>query len=227
MAIRTVNVNFDTPERDIFAVCDNARLKGKESNEVYQSLDALRVWRNRFESRQGKLLQCDHHSNPDDPPDLTLHFDGGVLPVEHTRLEPYPYGKMRAIHDKEFPDRCISVPAISNPPADRESLVHEMMSFEREWPSVEDELNEWRRICISVIQRKIGRRGEGTLVIQDTSLLFRDSVRQIAKAIHSAFSTRSALIKGWTIIFHSRWNRQTFYSALVAEREDLLETGAK
>src|SRR5258708_3606377 len=82
MAIRTLNLNFDTPDDTIFGVCDAAGLKGDACNEVYHSLDALRVWRARFESLHGPFLKCEYHSNPDDPPDLTFRFSEASIPVE-------------------------------------------------------------------------------------------------------------------------------------------------
>ncbi len=74
MASTPLQIDFETPESSIFSNCDAAGLKWKEAEEVYHSLDAVRFWRDRFEKQFGKLFNCVHHSNPDDPPDLILNF---------------------------------------------------------------------------------------------------------------------------------------------------------
>jgi len=221
MPIVPLGLNLDTPEDQIFGVCDDAGLKGKEANEVYHSLDAIRGWRQRFETLHGRLLGCDHHSNPDDPPDLTFRFRDKAVPVEHTRLQPSQYGWMDALHHKEYPKQCITVPPITCLPTGKSDLVASMFAMDAEWSDVQCDLNEWFRFCMALVRKKIEHKPGGILIIQDTSLVFDNQLRPIAEAAHAFLSPRPGRIKDWTIILHSRSNPIQFNSYLIAPAEEL------
>ena len=221
MANTPLNISLDTPEDSIFPICDTVGLGGKEANEVYHSLDAVRVWRDRFEHLHGELLHCVHHSNPDDPPDLTLMFRDGSVEVEHTRLEPFPYGWMKALHREECPDECVTEPSITAQPKTRRDLLSTMLSLDGAWSDVQTDTDEWYRYCLALIRKKIEPRPAGILVIQDVSLGFESQLRPIAESIHRTLSPRPNLIRDWTILLHSRSNPIQFNSYLIVAHQVL------
>lgn len=221
MAKTPLTITLDTPEGSIFPICNAAGLKAKEANEVYHSIDAVRVWRDRFEALYGELLHCVHHSNPDDPPDLTCIFRAAAVGVEHTRLEPSHYGWMNALHQQECPDQCITVPSITSRPKGRAELLSTMLSPGGDWSDVETDTNEWQRHCLSLISKKIKDRPAGVLVIQDVSLNAGSQLRPIVEAIHAILSPQPDSIRGWTILLHSRGSSVQFNSYLIAPRENL------
>lgn len=221
MARTPLQINFDTAEDSIFPICRAAGVEGKEANEVYHSWDALRLWRDLFESRLGALSECIHHSNPDDPPDLTFAFDHGHLEVEHTRLEPSHFGWAHALHHRKCPDQCITLPSISQQPKNQGDLLSVMLTLGGDWSDVESEMNDWFRFLINLIRKKIEHRSGGVLVIQDVSLNFESQLRPLAEAVHTLLSPRRGLIQDWKILLHSRSNSIQYLSYLITAGEGL------
>lgn len=214
-------INFETPQESIFAICDAARLKGKECNEVFHSIDALRTWRDRFEKLYGSLVRCVHHSNPDDPPDLTLHFASAEVGVEHTRLEPPLYGRVKALRRQEYGKQSIKIPSITFQPQSRQDLLNEMSPRNRNWSESRTDFEAWCEYLLEVIVKKVAKHQSGILVIQDSSLHSESVLQPIVTAIHPAMSPRSNLIKDWTTVIHSRSNPAQFVSYLIASGEEL------
>lgn len=221
MAHTQLQIRFDTPERSIGHVCQTAGLNGKEANEVYHSMDALRAWKDRFETLYGDLENCIHHSNPDDPPDLTFRFSRVSVGVEHTRLQPSHLGWANALHHSECPDQCVTVPSISQQPKSRRELLDIMLNREGEWTDVVADMNEWFRYLVGHILKKIEHRSDGVLVIQNLSVFHELQLRPLAKAVHSLLSPRPDLIQNWTILLHSRANSVQFNSYLIVGGEEL------
>lgn len=216
-----LQINFETAQESIFSICAAANLKGKECNEVYHSLDAIRTWRDRFEGLYGNLIRCVQHSNPDDPPDLTLYFASADVEVEHTRLEPSMYGWVDALHRRECPNQSITVPSITFQPKNRQDLLGAMLSRRDGWSDASADFKAWWQYILGVIRKKTENRPKGLLIIQDTSLIFEDQLEPIAVAIHSLLSPRSDLIKNWTILIHSRSNPHQLLSYLIAANQEL------
>jgi len=216
-----LQITFDTPESSIGQICQSAGLSGKEANEVYHSMDALRAWGDRFETLYGDLDSCVHHSNPDDPPDLTFHFSRGAVGVEHTRLEPSHLGWANALHHRDCPDQCITVPSITQQPRSRRELLDLMLTREGDWSDVVADLNEWFRFMIGQIRRKIEHRPDGVLVIQDVSVFHESQLHPLAEGVHALLSPRPNLIQNWTILLHSRANPVQFTSYLITGGEEL------
>lgn len=215
-------ITFETPQKSIPSICAAANLKGKEINEVYHSLDAIHTWRDRFEQQYGTLARCVHHSNPDDPPDLTLCFAAVDLEVEHTRLEPSMLGWVDALHRKECPNQAITVPSITFQPKDRKDLLNVMLSRGGAWSEASADFQKWCQYVLGVIHKKTESRSTGLLVIQDTSLIFEDQLGPIADAVHTLASQKPELIQNWTILIHSRSNPVQSLSFLITANEELL-----
>ena len=221
MAHTRLQINFETPENSIFPICRAQGVTDDGANEVYHSLDALRVWRDRFERLFGELNGCIHHSNPDDPPDLTFDFSGGPVEVEHTRLEPSHLGWTNALHSEVCRDQCITLPSISQQPRNRKELLEIMLLGGGNWSDVIADMSDWFRFLLELIRKKIEHHPEGVLVIQDLSLSFDDQLRPLAEAVHALLSPRPKMIQNWTILLHSRSNPIQFCSYLITGGEAL------
>jgi hypothetical protein len=218
MARISLPITLETHEGAIFQICDSAGVRGKEANEVYYSLDAVRVWRDRFEYLYGDFLGCVHCSNPDDPPDLVLNFSNEVVEVEHTRLEPAHHGWMKDLQSRDCPDQCIFVPSVSWAPQTRVELLAEMLLPQEVALDARSELNESVQFCLGVIRKKIEIREGGLLVIQVDPPMSGD-LKPMAELVHSSLSPQSDLIRGWTILLHGR--RDFVESYLIAPHEEL------
>ncbi len=214
-------INFETPLESIFAICDAAGLKGKECNEVFHSIDAVRSWRDGFEKLYGALVRCVHHSNPDDPPDLTLHFASAEVGVEHTRLEPPMYGRVKALRRQEYGNQSIKIPSITFQPQTRQDLLNEMSPRNRNWSESRTDFEAWCEYLLGVIVKKTAKHQSGILVIQDSSLHSESVLEPIVTAIHNTVSSRLHLIKDWKIVIHSRSNQAQFVSYLIVYGEEL------
>jgi len=217
-----LQIRFDTPDSSIGQICQTAGLSGKEANEVYHSMDALRAWKERFEALYGDLESCVHHSNPDDPPDLTFHFSRLSVGVEHTRLEPSHLGWTNALHHGECSDQCVAIPSITQRPRSRKELMDLMLIPGSDSTDLVTDMNEWLRYLIELIRKKIEHRPEGVLVIQDVSVLYESQLRPLAEAVHALLSPHPNLIQNWTILLHSRPNPVEFNSYLITGGEELL-----
>lgn len=221
MAQTRLQINFETPEDSIFSICRAKGVAGDGANEVYHSLDALRVWRARFENLLGELNACVHHSNPDDPPDLTFDFAGGPVEVEHTRLEPSHLGWTNALHNEVCPDQCITLPSISQQPSNRKELLEIMLLGRGDWSDAIADMSDWFKFLLGLIRKKIEHRPGGVLVIQDLSLYTDDQLRPLAEAVHALLSPRPKMIQNWTILLLSRRNPIQFCSYLITGGEAL------
>ncbi len=216
-----LKISFDTLEHSIFQICSDRGVEGKQANEVYHSWDALRIWKDRFESRFGTLLECIHHSNPDDPPDVNFIFEHGQLNVEHTRLEPSHFGWARALHEENCPDQFIKLPSISHQPKNQEDMLSIMLERGGGWSEFQSEMNDWFRFLISLIHKKIQHRSSGILVVEDVSLTFEFQLRPLAEATHAHLSARPDEIRDWTILLHSRSNGRRYLSYLITAGEKI------
>ena len=88
--ITTFNLSLTATVQEVCNAATRAELNTKSWNELVWSFEALKRWGDELENRFGTLTRIDHHSPPDDPPDITLHFARADIPWEHTLLEPYP-----------------------------------------------------------------------------------------------------------------------------------------
>lgn len=221
MAHTRLQIRFDTVKHSVFQICKEAGVKGKGANEVFHSWDALRCWKDRFEGRFGFLSECIHHSNPDDPPDLTFVFENGQIEVEHTRLEPSHIGWANALHRRVCPDKCITVPSISYRPKNQRDLLSTMLSPGSSWTNEDAEMSEWFLFLENLILKKFKDRAGGVLVIQNGLTFLEAEIRFLAEAIHARLSSIHGLIQDWTVLLHTQRNSIQFISCLITGAEDL------
>jgi hypothetical protein len=95
MACVDLPVTLSTPILKVAKAATALGLKTKEWNEVVRAFDALSAWSKWLTDRYGENQKIVHRSNPDDPPDLTLVFEGSTVGVEHSVLYPPRSGKRR------------------------------------------------------------------------------------------------------------------------------------
>lgn len=214
-------INFETPQESIFTICDAAGLKGKECNEVYHCLDAIRTWRGRFERLYGTLVRCVHNSNPDDPPDLTLNFTTADIEVEHTRLEPPILGWVEALHRRECSNQSITVPSITFWPDSRHHLMSVMLSPHGSWSDISADSQAWWHYILSVVCKKTENRPTGLLIIQNNNLVRPGEINPFAEAMHSLLTTNRDMIQDWTILIHTSRGTDQFISHLITANEEL------
>jgi hypothetical protein len=218
MALIPLNVSFETSQKAAFLICKEAGVTKKGTGEVLYSLEALQAWKDYFMELYGDLEGVTCHTNPDDPPDITLNFsNGGKLGVEHTRLEPHPYGWMNDLHNKLCPNCCITEPSILFRPENQADLLSEMLRPKDDWIDFRTENTEWVSYLNKLLVRKVKFDSEGILVIQDNTLFFGDRLTLIANAIHEFLSNHPEI--RWRVILHSRSNPSEFISHLISFRE--------
>lgn len=196
---------------------------GKPSNEIYQALDALKVWQDYFEVQHGALLEVRHHSNPDDPPDMEIVFERTVLTLEHTQLKPHPFGMVDAIHLKECPDQCITLPALARRPQSRKEIIDAMFDREGDWAPVAEDDQAWLNELQKIVVRKTKAHLPDVLLIQDTSLLMPGNVMRLAKNYDAVVQGESVQgSAGGIVLLHSRVNSFEYSSFIIRRGEQIL-----
>jgi hypothetical protein len=225
MAITHLHLTLEHDDNAIIAELRSAEIDGKGQNEVFHTLDALKVWKDWFNSNYGPLTSIDHHSNPDDPPDMELHFVKGHVPLEHTELKPHPFGMVDAIHHRECPDQCVTVPSLSKKPKTRKEITDSMFSLEADaWADSVDERNEWLSEFKALVRRKMRKQKTGILLVQDTALRMPSDVRELAISFQQEVQLPAMSDLGQLIILlHSRLNIVQHVSFLFQRGTDLQE----
>jgi hypothetical protein len=225
MAITHLHLTLEHDDNAIMAELRISGINGKGQNEIFHTLDALRIWKDWLESRFGSLINIDHHSNPDDPPDVQLHFEKRDVSLEHTELKPHPYGMVDAIHHHECPDQCITVPSLSNKPKTRSEITNAMFAFNEDaWADWATENEEWLGELKSLVDRKVRKHEPGILLVQDTALLMPSDVKHLAVNFQREMQTQATSgLDRCTILLHSRLNSVQYASFLFKKGETLQE----
>ena len=225
MAVTEINLDLDSSEEAIIEYLRSSPLAGKCQNEVYHTLDALKVWKDWFQARYGRLIQIKHHSNPDDPPDLEIVFEMAILGWEHTQLKPHPYGMVDDIKNKYFQDQCITIPSLSARPNSRSEIIDSMfVGNDDAWAPVIEEQKAWLNELISLVGRKISKSDCGILLVHDTSLLIAGDVENLASGLDQIIQQPSDLcIKNWIVILHSRMNHLQYSSFIIQPGKPMLK----
>ena len=222
MAITPLAVTLSQEESAVIALLRSSEIDGKGCNEVFHALDALRVWKDWFEDKYGQLTRIDQRSNPDDPPDMDLVLEKTIVPLEHTELKPHPFGMVDDIHHKEYPDQCITLPALSKNPKTRPEITNAMFSYDAPWASSHEEDQAWLSALKVLIARKLRKQGAGILLVQDTALRMSEDVRNLALGLQAEMGRTDAPFLGdCTVLLHSRLNSVQFMSFLFQRGQDL------
>ena len=128
MAIIPVQLEKDYTFEQTRDAAIAAALPNQSIEEVIDCWDVIQIWWNEIEERFGRIVQLQHHVPPDDPPDNELICEGEIVPIEHSRLQPYPMGQFENLQNEVNPNECVSEPSISNPPRSRQEMLDSMFS---------------------------------------------------------------------------------------------------
>jgi len=221
MAIRNVPVEllsnyYEAPE----ALHRLGLTAFKDCHEICCCYDALTIWADKFE-HFGKLISLDHHSNPDDPPDVRAIFDGGlVLDMEHTSTEPSHRHKAEKLRD----GMTGVIPPISGVYKTTKDLLNVLNPYSGEgWASVEKETIARYELMLSAMKAKIEKYPPGGVLVLEGDGSTVDFT--MPRSVHAAyFDIRS--VSGWekwTYIYISRANGIEYYSAIFSPTIDFDE----
>jgi len=200
-----------------------AGLNGPSRQEVYQCLDMVQIWEDWIKDTFGAIIQINHRSGPDDPPDLELVFDGGqIIGMEHTKLLPTHVGEAEAWLRKS--GQGGGLPSISSPPADKDELRHIVAGTKPAWSNVDDDWNTIFDLLATTLRRKmIGMPTGGIIgVVCDLFIIdrYEHQLAQIANDIVNR--VEFADFANYTLIILNRSSPSQFYSALI-RRASILE----
>src|SRR5262249_38095887 len=136
--------------REIRHAAIEARLSPQSIEEVVDCWDVVQIWWDQIEERFGTVERLRHHVPPDDPPDNELVCARETVPMEHSRLQPYPMGQFENLQRTVSPDQGVSEPSLSNPPRNRPEMVESMFNIVR--PRFENVVDRWTIIRNSLAQ---------------------------------------------------------------------------
>lgn len=170
--------------------------------------------------RFGRLLRVDHHSPPDDPPDLTLHFTNEVVALEHTLLKPYPLGWANAIRRSNVEDTGGFVPPIVPRSWTREELVDVVLGIKPVWTGVADTYDATLTALVAAIAGKVGRLPTGGIIVVDDRVTYSDHERE---TLIRSFEPLLATLGKCTVIYLQRGNSLQFWSALLTQTDVLMK----
>jgi hypothetical protein len=217
-----VNLELESCSADLDKVFHYARgldLDPKRSHEVCEGWDMIQIWRDRIEERFGMLQSWRHRSDGDDPPDFDLVFPDRVVAFEHTRLQPYPLGWAEDVKQSELSDSYTAMPALSNPPKDREELLHTMTSvLDAPWANVVDEWDAIGKALADTLRRKMCRLPQGGIIgIIDHTSWWEHSLTFLFETAEQFINSPKLVgFEPYLLIILSRLNPKQYHSALIA-----------
>ncbi len=184
----------------------------------------IQIWRDCIEERFGALQSWRHRSNGDDPPDFDLVFANRTVALEHTRLQPCPLGWADAVKHSELSDSFTAVPALSNPPKNREELLQTMTSvLDAPWTNVSDEWNVIEKALAETLREKMLCLPEGGIIgIIDHTSWWEHSIKFLFEVAERFInSPRFPSSEAYLLIILSRPNPVQYHSALITRGQPM------
>lgn len=193
-----------------------AGLPPQSIEEVIDCWDVIQIWWNEIEERFGTIRQLRHHVPPDDPPDNELICAGEIVPIEHSRLQPYPMGQFENLRNEVSPDECVLEPSISNPPRSRQEMLESM--FNMTHPPFENAADRWtiiRNTLAQIVRRKmLGLSGHGVVAVLDR--LHEHDGALLGNIAHDMINSPTfADFAPFTLILLTRFNFRQFHSSMI------------
>jgi hypothetical protein len=199
-----------------------AGLPDQSIEEVIDCWDAIQIWWEEMEDRFGRINQLRNHVPPDDPPDIELICAREVVPFEHTRLQPYPMGQFENLSHEVYPNQCVSVPSISDPPRSRQGMLGSMFNvLDAPWENVSDHWTVIRNNLEQTVRRKMpGLTGQGIIAVRDW--LHERNSDLLGNIAHEIInSPRFRDFAPFTLILLTRWNFRRFNSSMIRTGEPI------
>jgi hypothetical protein len=213
MAIRNVQVEalLGLDYYDAYKKLIGISLASKSVHEICCCYDVLTIWFDKFE-HLGKLVSLNHHSNPDDPPDVKAMFDSERwLDMEHTSTEPAHRHKAQKLRGKIGG----ITPPISGIYKTKQALVEAMNPYAYGgWTSIQKEVDAKYQLIIKAIKNKIEKHPPGgILVLEGNDFIFDSTLPHLLRLANSEIWSVPKSEK-WTYIYISRANGIDYYSAI-------------
>lgn len=185
--------------------------KAKDRQEIYYCYDVLTIWADKFE-HLGKPVSLDHHSNPDDPPDVRANFDSGVvLDMEHTSTEPAHRHKAERLRGRTGG----LVPPVSGSYKTTKDILDAMNPYAGGgWVSAEKEAIARYKLIFNAIKRKVEKYPTGGVLVLEGDAFTSDFT--LPHSVGAAYSDIRSIpnAEKWTYIYISRANGIDYYSAI-------------
>lgn len=180
----------------------------KDRNEICCCYDVLTIWADKCE-RLGKLVSLDHHSNPDDPPDVRAIFDSGaVLDMEHTSTEPTHRHKAKKLRG----GLGGGIPPISGNYKTTKELLDAMNPYaDDDWANLEKETVARYELIFVAMKKKIEKHPPGGVLVLEGDSFTADFT--LPNSVRAAYSNIRSVpgAEKWTYCYISRANGIDFY----------------
>jgi hypothetical protein len=223
MAITPLSLNHDLSRDEALLIIKAAPLDGAYRQEVLECWDMVQIWRDWISEKFGKVTSIRHRSPPDDPPDLELLFEGRVIGMEHTRLQPQHLGQAQAVMGKSGQGGFI--PSISTPPADFSEMRNAIAGARITMSSDTDDCAAISDLLEAALRKKTGGIPNGGIIGMMHDLIVTSTNRRVIAEIAQNIVNRADFpdFTGYTLILLDRANHRQFHSSLVRKGEDIRE----
>ena len=214
--ITSVDVSLHSTVNDVCRAASAANLDGKSWNEFVWAFEALSRWKDVLQARFGDLATIDHHSPPDDPPDLMLHFatEAGTVGTYYC-LKPYPFGWADALRGR----RGGFVPPVTTRTWTRAELENVISGATEVWEDASEALRTTFRVLKTAVDKKIERLTAGGIVVVEDRVTFDARERE---SLIRALAAQTALLPQHGVIIFQRNNALQFWSTLLGNNELLV-----
>jgi hypothetical protein len=210
--ITTFNLSLTATVQEVCSAATRAELDTKSWNELVWSFEALKRWGDELENRFGTLIRIDHHSPPDDPPDITLHFARADIPWEHTLLEPYPLRWAQDIRG----NRGGFVPPVGRKKWTRNELQDVVSGVNQLWGDMAESHETALSVLVAAVAKKLkSLPASGILVVDDRVTHYPSEREELVRQIHTRERDQ---LGDRLIIFFQRNNDLQFWSGLLSEK---------
>jgi hypothetical protein len=173
MAITPVCVSL---ERSFESLCNEFRdrLNKKNFYELASVIQGLRPWKDLINTSLGPVTAADLHSNPDDPPDVTLVSApaGKSASVEHTDFSNPMHAYASHLHLTKMPGIVAFLPPLYNlKPTSREDTLQRLLNPPQRWDSPMDTISSLAFQLEECVAAKLKSFQPDILVVTDKMAL--------------------------------------------------------
>jgi hypothetical protein len=169
MAIETVEASLEANFEELVERFGD-KLDGKAFYELSSVVQGLRPWKDLFYETIGRVSNVNLHSNPDDPPDVTLNIAEKNLKisVEHTDFNNPMRGYVTGLHMSEFPSSAIFLPPVSQRhPVSREETLRSMFNPGQNWTTPMQTTQATAFQLEECVLKKLGKSSPDFLIVTD------------------------------------------------------------
>lgn len=223
MAIVQLDLNYGLDLEQVFQIAKAADLDKQSRSEVVDCWDMVQIWEDWFTENFGTISAVHHRSQPDDPPDLELVFEGRTLGMEHTRLQTKHLGQAAALARKYHAGGFI--PPISSPPATFAELKDIVAGVNPVWSTVNDGCSAIFGLLAVGLRDKMRGMPCGGIIGMVQDMVVANSNQRLLGEIAQNIVNRPefADFANYTLILLDRANILKYHSSLIKRAQDVLE----